>query len=342
MDRLKIPVVMLSLIGFALVGLSIKSSLAQNATATSESITPATAIPQQAGKTRIGIGEVKVLAGLEQQLSTANQLPLIRRAAESVEAQLMNSLQSTRKFEIVARGDLEDLLREQRLKSGLIIDAADPKAATPGKIKGIEYLVLTTIDDFVDTDQSNFSQEMGIAVSKRTMRMSAVIRIYNTTTGILFESMAVPVQLEAIGTARAAIGDQNKNPKAVDDSAYVELISQLAGRISQKIVDAIYPAKVIALTGDFVTINRSAGTGVNPNELWEVFSSGKELKDPDTGEILGREEMKVGEIVITEVLPKFSKARMIGDNRGIAVGDVVRQKMQVASQPIPIKADNPK
>ena len=52
--------------------------------------------------------------------------------------------------------------------------------------------------------------------------------------------------------------------------------------------------------------------------------------------------MKVGEIVITDVLPKFSKARMIGDNRGIAVGDVVRQKMQVASQPIPIKADNPK
>ena len=105
---------------------------------------------------------------------------------------------------------------------------------------------------------------------------------------------------------------------------YVTLINQLASAVSQRVIDTLFPAKVIAVTGGYVTLNRGPGTAIGSGEVWEVFSAGQEMRDPDTGESLGHEEMKVGEIVIIDVLPKFSKGEIFGDNRGMATGNIAR------------------
>ena len=294
-----------------------------------------TAMSQEApqGKMRIGLGDVKVLPSLKQTLAANGQLDQVNRLAETVEAQLMDALQNTRKFEIVARHDLDQLIKEQGLPAGAITDPSDPKSALAGKIKGVEYLVLPTIDDFVDVEQSTASQEMQMAMSRRVVRMSAVIRIYNSSTGVLLESMSVPVQVENTGATRMTPGDAVKNPKAQDDSVYVDLINQLSMRCAQRITDILFPARIVAVTGDSVTINRGAGTMINRNEVWEVFATGKDLRDPDTGEVLGKEETKMGEIVIVDVLPKASRAQIAGENRGIAPGQIARQKLQMPQMP---------
>jgi curli biogenesis system outer membrane secretion channel CsgG len=288
-------------------------------------------VPQ--GKIRIGIGAVKIVQSLKQQLNQNGQGPAVTRAAETIDAQLMDALQNTRKFEIVARSDLDEMIREQGLPAGVVTDTADTKAAVPAKIKGVEYLVLVTIDDFTDLEQSIYSQEMQMAVSRRTVRMSSVVRIYNTTTGVLLESMSIPSQVESSGTTRVTASDSVKNSKAQDDSAYTELVNQLSQRVAMRVTDIIFPGKVIAVTGGYVTLNRGAGTSINRGELWEVFAAGAELKDPDTGEVLGKEEVKLGEVIISEVLPKFSKAQIYGENRGIAPGMVIRQKLQPQQMP---------
>ena len=281
------------------------------------------------GKMRIGLGAVKVLPSLKQSAAANGQLDMVNRASETVEAQMMDALQNTRKFEIVARNDLDELIKEQGLPAGTITDPADPKSAMAARIKGVEYLVLTTIDDFVDVEQSTASQEMQMAVSRRTLRMSAVVRIYNSSTGVLLESMSVPVQVEGGGATRMTPGDAMRNPKAQDDSAYVELVNQLSMRCAQRTTDILFPAKVVTVTGDAVVINRGAGTMINRGEVWEVFATGKELRDPDTGEVLGKEESKMGEIVIMDVLPKASRAQTVGENRGVAPGQIARQKLQM-------------
>lgn len=283
----------------------------------------------QPAKMRLGIGAVKIVNTLKQQMTSNGQGPAIVRAAETIDGQMMDALQNTRKFEIIARTDLEELLREQSIAKGSIIDPADAKAATPGKVRGIEYLVLTTIDDFVDVDQSTYSQEMQMAASRRVLRMSAVVKVYNTSTGTLLESMMVPAQLEITGTMRSAPGDAVRNAKATDDSIYTELVNQLAGRMAQRVTDIIYPAKVLSILGDTVTMNRGAGTSINRGEVWEVFAQGAELTDPDTGELLGHQESKMGEVVINEVTPKFSKAVIQSPNQGIAAGMIARQKLQI-------------
>jgi hypothetical protein len=145
--------------------------------------------------------------------------------------------------------------------------------------------------------------------------------------------MSVPAQVESGGTVRVTPGDNVKNPKAVDDSVYTELVNQMSQRVAMRITDFLFPAKVIGVSGNQVTLNRGAGTAINRGELWEVFAVGNELKDPDTGEVLGKEEVKIGEVVITEVLPKFSKAAIYGENRGISNGMILRQKLQMPQQP---------
>lgn len=281
------------------------------------------------GKMRIGLGAVKVLPSLKQSLTANGQLDLVNRASETIEAQMMDALQNTRKFEIIARHDLDELIKEQGLPPGAVTDASDSKSAIAGRIKGVEYLILTTIDDFVDVEQSTASQEMQMAMSRRTVRMSAVVRIYNSSTGVLVESMSVPVQVEGGGTTRITPGDAMRNPKAQDDSVYVELVNQLSTRCAQRITDILFPAKVVTVTGDSVVINRGAGTMINRSEVWEVFATGKELRDPDTSEVLGKEETKMGEIVIMDVLPKASRAQIVGENRGVAPGQIARQKLQM-------------
>jgi curli biogenesis system outer membrane secretion channel CsgG len=290
------------------------------------------------GKMRIGLGAVKILPALKQALTASGQLDQVNRAAETIEAQMMDALQNTRKFEIVARHDLDELIREQGLPAGAVTDPSDAKSALAGRIKGVEYLILTTIDDFVDIEQSTASQEMQMAMSRRTVRMSAVVRIYNSSTGVLSESMSVPVQVENTGATRMTAGDAAKNPKAQDDSIYVELVNQLSMRCAQRTTDILFPAKVVTVTGDSIVVNRGAGTMINRSEVWEVFAAGKDLRDPDTGEVLGKEETKMGEIVIMDVLPKSSRAQIVGENRGIAPGQIARQKLQMPQAPPPATA----
>jgi hypothetical protein len=89
-------------------------------------------------------------------------------------------------------------------------------------------------------------------------------------------------------------------------------------------VDVIYPAKILIRRDNIVTINRGEGGGVAEGDIFNVFTQGEELKDPDTGEVLGREEVKVGKVKITQVNPKTSQAEIVEDT-GVDKGAVLHK-----------------
>jgi len=73
-----------------------------------------------------------------------------------------------------------------------------------------------------------------------------------------------------------------------------------------------------------VTINRGEGGGVAVGETFNAYALGEELIDPDTKESLGREEVKVGKVKITQVNPKTSIGEIL-DDTGIDKGAVLRK-----------------
>lgn len=76
------------------------------------------------------------------------------------------------------------------------------------------------------------------------------------------------------------------------------------------LVDCDTPAKILAVRGDDITVNLK-DSQVKIGDLFDVFASGEELFDPDTGESLGADETKVGRIRVVRPGPKFSKVETV-------------------------------
>jgi hypothetical protein len=72
-----------------------------------------------------------------------------------------------------------------------------------------------------------------------------------------------------------------------------------------------------------ITLNRGQGAGVEVGQVLNVFAQGETLIDPDTQEVLGREEVLIGKVRIISVQPKFSTAEILEDF-GINKGAVLR------------------
>ena len=76
------------------------------------------------------------------------------------------------------------------------------------------------------------------------------------------------------------------------------------------IINAIYPMVILSVQDSFVTIG-SGGSSLKIGQHFRAMGLGEELKDPYTGESLGKQESYIGEIEITDVQFKTSQAKIV-------------------------------
>jgi curli biogenesis system outer membrane secretion channel CsgG len=273
-------------------------------------------------KSSIAISSVKPTPSVAEATKPDKKTEL-NRIVESLDSQLVDRVNATRKFDVVGRSDLSDVLKEQELGASGNVDAKT--AAKAGKLTGAKYLLVATVDDFQDYVETATFEGTGRSASKRILRMSIVGKIYDSSTGKLLES----VNIQTGNDAFKAISSGANNSMAdgnLTDEMMVALARNLAENIANRLVDVIFPAKVIARRDKVVTINRGEGAGVAVGDVFNVFALGEEMIDPDTKESLGREEVKVGKVKVSEVNPKFSKADIMDDpESSIATGAVLRK-----------------
>ena len=189
----------------------------------------------------------------------------------------------------------------------------------------MDYLLVTSIDDFQDYSETRTFAAIGKTATWRIIRLAAVGKIYEASTGRLIESANLPLEIR----------DQEENPAddtkngELSDRLLEDITSQMADKIANRVVDVIYPARVIAKMDKEVTINRGDGTDIAVGQVWNVYAQGKELIDPDTGASLGREELRVGQVRIRRITPKFSIADVLEDT-GIDQGAILRPATEQA------------
>jgi hypothetical protein len=263
----------------------------------------------------IGILPIKPLPAISEKLARAGKKASMDQIVQSLSEQQTDAINATRKFQIVARNDLADLVKDDERSSTLSAD----------KVKGFnqadtKYLLVTSIDDFEDQTERLVQNISKITTTKRTVRISVIAKIYEASSGKLLESATHVVnKVDALDTMHQA-GNNAEATDALLRTAVRESAEWVAGRVA----DVIFPAKVLAKTDKVVTINRGEGTGFSAGQIWRVFAVGKELIDPDTKEVLGKEEVLVGKVKVTDVLPKFSKAEVVED-LGIDTGAILRK-----------------
>ncbi|NUO08028.1 MAG: hypothetical protein HUU08_05000 [Candidatus Brocadia sp.] len=257
----------------------------------------------------IGIGAVKTTTALVHAMERSGKKVEMERVVQSLDSQLIDRINATRKFQVVGRSDIQDVVKEQEFANSGNVATHDKSSAQPFKLAGAKYILVTTVDDFQDYTETATFQGTGRSAEKRVIRFSCVGKIYDSTTGKLLESANFQISNKDIMEIRS----YSTRHGMLSDELLVAIAREMAGKIANRVTDVIFPPKVLSKRDKQITINRGDGTDIAVGQVWEVFAVGEELIDPDTKEVLGKEEISVGKVKITSILPKTSTAEILED-----------------------------
>ena len=192
-------------------------------------------------------------------------------------------------------------------------DAGLGERARLGRVLGADYLLYGVIDRVVVEDQSKTIKITG--ERKNRLVSAAEVRFSVLATATRQVKWSSSIALDEVIPAGV---HPEVAASAVLDSAAAKMVDELT--------ENIYPPRVTAVLapGQFV-VNRGGNT-VIPGDLFEVFATGEQLIDPDTGEPLGQVELSIGIAQIVDVKPKYSVAALISGDAELSRGMILRRR----------------
>ncbi len=230
------------------------------------------------------------------------------------------SIQKNRKFTLVSRKKdvLADIREEQEFAKS---DLTAGNAAAEGQIKNANFLILPTVQDFKfyrsSTPVPNLDNKY-VRVDSGMLEVNA--QIIDTATGGIKTTFYLKA---SFATKKKVVNSRGGVPNSVH---FTRMAKKIAAQMTDQLVDAVYPMKILNVQGSQVWINRGKDGGLKKGDVLKVFRPGIELIDPDTGENLGSAETEVGKIKVTRVNPKFTTAEVVkGTEEIIEKGDIVRE-----------------
>jgi hypothetical protein len=273
----------------------------------------------QTGKAPLAVSDIKPLPSLAKAMTASGKGNSLNRVVEAYDSQLIDRLNASRKFEVVGRSDLNSVLQEQELANSGNVAPDDPNAAQEGQLAAAKYLLVATIDDFEDATETIELTNLNRTGYKRKIRLSTTAKIYDSTTGKLMESVNVRLERKDDRMDRPEV---SRNAEQTD-VLLLDITRDAAEEISTRVADIVFPIRVLVKRDTQITINRGEGAGMEVGQTFNVFAEGEELVDPDTGEVLGSEEVLVGKARIISVRAKLSTAEVLED-MGIDKGAILR------------------
>lgn len=211
---------------------------------------------------------------------------------------LVEAMTSARRFAVLERDHPEAIEEELAFLSDPAV--ARREATRIGEAIGADYLLSARLVD---------------------MSMHAERRISQLTSKVRTKlSGAITVEVRIVSTATRQIMWADTESMSADELAELELgnhpakrglthaLGMVAERLTTRAVDAIYPMRIVSIlqNGD-VVLNQGSGRLAQGDRL-DVFRLGEHLKDPYSGESLGREETRVGGLAVDRVTSKVAYA----------------------------------
>lgn len=244
---------------------------------------------------------------------------------------LVKKLLDTGKFIVLEREAMEALLQEQAIKE------ENTGQSSKGKIVPAQFLVKGALTDWemnskgggggIRIGGSSGGVSLGGKVTEAKVGMN--VRMFNVDTSELLASESASKSVKAAGfnvggwvnSVGADFGAFEKSPLG---EATTKAIDQAVDLILKKLGSQPWSCLVADFSDNEVTLNAGQETGVQPGDTFEVYKVTKVIKDPDTGEILGKKTAKIGTIKVTSVEKKFSIASVV-EGTGFEPGCIVRE-----------------
>lgn len=239
---------------------------------------------------------------------------MLSEFSRQLNQKVISEMTQARKFRVVEREYLDELYTEKQiLSSG---DVPVTEMVRLGQKLGADYIVVGTIAEYKIT-----KEYCGITAVKRNVSLVLDYRVIEVA----------PQEIRWSNTYRF-FGDCDALKGLSGDSSaiYLALFDKAAASIVSEILNVIYPVKVMSVASPSEIILNQGGIRIKENDLFEVYTSGQEIVDPDTGVPIQVDGPKVGTIEVVKVLPKYSIGRIMeGEFNKISTNAVCRPQKAV-------------
>ena len=280
-------------------------------------IVAGTAVAQDApAKKKLAITKIAATDSVKARMAQQGVGLSLASVLDALDSQVYDRVLSTKRFEILERSDADALAKESQA------------AGNAFQFQQADYVLTIRVDGFNDRTETRVLAALGKTVTARVVELSAVAKITEVSTQRAIASTNFQVSRREADQLSANTVQKNGQES---DILLTDITREMAQKIASRVADAIFPARVRGKRDKIVTINRNDTSGITVGQIWEVFTLGDELVDPDTGE-KSREEISVGTVKISRVTPQNSQAEILTDT-GIDRLAVVRLKVDVPDQP---------
>jgi TolB-like protein len=244
----------------------------------------------------------------------------VESTTKLLSSDLITYLVKTNKFDVVERSRMKDILTEQEFsESGYI----SPETAVKlGELIGADYFVMGKIEQIKAGVKSKKIPYTDTVRNQYVGKMVVNVRIVDSRGGRVVVANKFTVEHK----------DPNRKGEVTPDDFLEALKEQTVKELVNGIIAGVFPIKVIKLTGDTVYLNRGSGANFEVGTVMAVIEQGEALID-DNGESLGSTEEEVGTVEVTDIQPKFSKAKILGGADRIRKGALVRIKEKQEVEP---------
>jgi outer membrane protein OmpA-like peptidoglycan-associated protein/curli biogenesis system outer membrane secretion channel CsgG len=265
---------------------------------------------------------------------------------KGISALLVTTLVKNGSFSVIDRGSLDKVLAEQNFSNS---NRADPSsAARIGKVLGVDYIIVGTITEFGNETSKQGAGGGGgnwhgiglgsIAHSNSKANVAIDARIINTDTA---EILAAAEGKGQSGRSGLALGGGGGNWSGAGggnvDFGASNFQNTIIGEATKKAVDALaadlgtqsghltvravkIDGLVAAVEGGQIILNLGSRAGIHPGDQLTVVRTGREIKDPATGQVIRRLTSTIGTIQATDVDDTSSVCNIVSGS-GFQVGD---------------------
>jgi hypothetical protein len=249
--------------------------------------------------------------------STSKQYP--QAALEAVEQEVVVS----RRFDVLNRSHNAVFEREKLFITGP--DASRTEVARLAGAGGADYVLVIDLQDL--SVQNNI---------REVIRMSDEVIVSSKLSGTLRVRIMEFSSRKIKWVGSQAFAETLKGRTEITTDVLAKNLAEAARKLVSGMIETIFPIRVVKRDGNMLVLNRGEGAIIQGQQL-SVFVLGEDLRDPQSGESLGRMENHVATGTVIEVKPKYSVLRLTSAlSTADSVELLVRSQI---SKEVPLSAD---
>ena len=207
---------------------------------------------------------------------------------------LITELVKSGKFIVVERDKIHKLMEEQKLG---MTGAIDPNtAAKVGRILGLNAIVTGSVSQFgVRTEGSEYI----VTQSKRQVAEVTVdIRVVDVETGQVLYADSGKGEAKKTWGGVLGLGTRGGYDETLEGEALRAAVVQFVDNIYSQVNQKPWSCRIADVVGQDVYINAGKISGLKQGMTLKAFRMGREIKDPNTGVVMGYAEEPLGEMTV--------------------------------------------